>query len=463
MNINYIQGKIRERDYLYEKSLVSLAELFSENLKLRYSRREWEIILHYFLAHWFIPQFMIWKREGPENIALDNKTAHKIFPTRDNFDHQNLLQENPNIIPFVKHNIFEKIHRKSSVNTRLDNKSWYASYIHAIKKEISTKMTKGHGVATGLIELEVWSDIWSQKDIRLSLLPGLPRPPKPEINVFLRNQIACLGRIGLNGIPDGFFESLAMSLPTDLLEDLPTYHNIAVECFRELQPSFIQSSLLTNPLGRYFTAYCVHKGVPFFHNQHGGAYGEPWHFTSDIEARISDHFISWDWRCAEKAVKPGPCGRLRALERFYKKTVKSQEEILIIGAHSAPHLPTVRQTICGDDYSPNDIIKYCWNLPKATRRKVKYRFRRQHGYISSHEHTIKTNMPPEVTYDYQEEPIYIAYSKAEKVLIERPFTTSEYECRFLGIPYMVTKEAPEELKQLRNEQDSLWRDNHKLV
>ena len=463
MNVTHIQEKIRERDYLYEKSLVSLTELLSENIKLRYSYREWEIILHFFLAHWFIPQFMVWNREKSPNKSIHDQTAHRNFPTRDNFEHQNLLQNHPNISPFVNYNIFEKKPQKSSISTKQKINSWHASYANAIRQEIRTKITKGHGVGTGLIELEAWSDIWGQKDIRLSLLPGLPRPPKPDINVSLRSQIARLGKVGPSDIPEGFFESLAMSLPTDLLEDLPTYHHIAVECFRELQPAFIQSSLLTNPLGRFLTAYCVHQGVPFFHNQHGGGYGEPWHFTSDIEARISDHFISWDWSCVEKGVKPGPCGRLRALESSYKKTVKSQEGILIIGAHNAPHLPTGLQTISGDDYSPNNIIEYCWNLPKEARRKIKYRFRRQHGYLSSHESVIKTNMPPEITYDYQEESIHIAYARAERVLIERPFTTSEYECRFLGVPYTLMKKPPKELKNLRTNQDSLWRNNHKLV
>lgn len=448
-DIQKIQENISRRDSLYKSAIKGLRKIFLNNIDISLNEKGVDITLHFFLSHWFIPQYLAWEASAFKKPKNNDLILRKIFPCQNNYQHQHILQKNPNLVPFTKHNHFKHIghpfrYRRGEIRNELSlNRT-------NLREQIKTNnlTAKNSGLGVGLIETEEWKEIWRNANSHFVPLLSAPKLGPTRLDADIRRKIANNATTTNDG--DGFWESLALTIPTENIENLAVNIAHAEEIINVLQPAFLQSSLLISPISRALAAMCKRLDIPFIHNQHGGGYGNPWHFQTGIEPALSNYYIAWDWERPEIGVRRGPAGRLRQLKRKYMGAKRNHMDILIIGSHRSNALPHGLETIGADTRTINQTVEYCWRLPKNDQQRLVYRYRRQHGHDSKYEQEIKSQLPSCVKFDYQEKPIHEAYALADCVIIERPFTTSELECKYLGIPYQVLSNPHPALKYVRS-------------
>ena len=451
-NESRFQALVDYRDDLYLAGIKRLREILAPQNGVSWDQRTWETFLHFFIAHWFVPHYLEWEKRGRPEVD-PNRAIITHFPCRDNFEHQRALERMEGQLPFTKADFFalSNIHRlPSRVPDDGARKAAQVAHLQSAAQNFSNIPRERNpiGLGIGFFETEFWRIKWALSGFRLLAVPQFPRIPHPKVDWQTRTQIASTESKGR--VPSEFWRNLAVQLPTEYLEDFDYNYALAERAMDTTQPAFLHTSLMTNTISRYCSAIASEREIPVIHNQHGSGYGRQWHFCTGIETAIADRFFSWGWRHARKNVRPGPPARLMTtLERFHKEQ-RQPKEILIIGGQKSSVLPNGLRTIGADPYNPELTVAFCKRLSSSMRRRIVYRFRRQHGYSEEHENYMRNAMPDGVRFDTQDRSIAAAYAAADHVILEYPNTTSAFECAALGIPYTELQQLPKGLNSVKS-------------
>lgn len=420
-------------DELYERSRKKLSGMLNELHGINEGERFWEIILHYFLAYKFMPFYVARWNNSILNPVRNLAQVTRRFPCRTTMDFGILtfnLQGQSS--PFFDGKISLSRYAENSTHSNSEPACDVAESI-----EMAHSMSSRYAYNLGVQNKQYWAEHFESKGIELVDAPRISPVHSGSVNWDFRKKVARLDTSDpIHGF-QGFWSSLAISLPKELIEDFSQAYRSAVRLLENSSPVVVVSALLPDMSSRLISAILTSRGVPLYLHQHGGAYGEyPSHAGSIIEPRISDRFYSWGWTDGSEKLVPGQPYRLEDLKRHYDMLEKSPEEILIIGAHS-PEIPTILKGTDAD-YLDDDLLEdFLATIPDEDRCRVTFRVRRQHGHSEAEEQRIINLLPSGSRIDFQKRSIAEAYAAAREVIILAPFTTSEWECRYLKIPYRV--------------------------
>ena len=450
LKVKSTQEVVELRGFLYEEARKKLSEFLNKHHGLDKGARFWDICLHYFLGQRFIASYLArWNtgllnsRPGSditshfpcsELMELDGKAYAKVDENSPFFEkHFNELENSPDRLLFYKDELLSRkvITIKQHLNKELTGAKKYAFDLGA----------HGH---------DYWQKKFLEDEIKLVRLPPFWVENNKNVDFEARAQIANLDITTPLKNFTGFWSSLALSLPAELLELFPEFLKKCESITKKYSPKLILSTQLADASSRILAALYAEKGVPLHLQQHGGAYGEYPSHIGVCEIRISDAFYTWDWSKNDKKVKPAPPHRLERFASVYnqfKHHVENKNEILII----APQRSLVPTIFWGTDLDPSgdeEFFKMLKKIKPLNGEKVVVRFRRQHGYDEKYERKVISLLPKGSLVDTQERSIVEAYANAKEVVIVDPFTTSAWECEYLGIPYQVLNQPSEEFMQV---------------
>ncbi|QNU64507.1 glycosyltransferase [Vreelandella titanicae] len=439
----------QELGKLYEFSRKVLTEELNAIHGLDKSERFWEIVLHYFLGQRFVSRYIARWNNGLLNSAPDSEAILTNFPCRTFRDYMNKTEtlvgtESPyvvsNVIPFdAKSRKLKGADSSESIKIREVKVNELLDSYEVKNKTIAYNL--------GVHNPKYWKAKYKSNGVDFVDVPAFDTFLADEVDWETRYRLARLDEVKPAEGYEGFWASLALCLPTELLEDFKSLYQMIEKVLEGRKPEFVFSSMLPTITSRLIAAIFTERNVPLYLHQHGPAYGEyPLYFAVSFEKRISDIFFTWGWKDeAGKAVPEKP-HRLIDLKKRFVKLEKSKEEILVI----LPHKTIVPDFFSGTDldcYNDNALKFYYDSLSSEEKKRVVVRLRRQHGYSEEVEKKLLDLMPG-VRVDNQQRSIEHAYANAKEVVIVMPYSTSASECEYLGIPYRVLIQPSDELMQI---------------
>lgn len=427
-------------DSLYEISRKKLSGMLNDLHGMNEGERFWEIILHYFIAYKFMPFYVARWNNSMLNPVRNLAQVLRRFPCRTTMDFGILtfnLQGQSS--PFFDGKISLSRYVESSNNAASECAHDFSEVI-----DIGRPASSRYAYNLGVQNKNYWARYFESKGIELIDAPRISPVNSESVNWDFRKKVARLDTTEpVHGF-QGFWSSMAISLPKELIEDFSQAYGLAKRVLDQSSPEVVVSALLPDISSRMISAILTARGVPLYLHQHGGAYGEyPSHAGSIIEPRISDKFYSWGWTDGSEKVVPGQPYRLEDLKGYYDILEKSPEEILIIGAHS-PEIPTILKGTDADYLDDKLLEDFLATIPEEDYSRITFRVRRQHGHSEAEEQRIINLLPSGSRIDFQKRSIAEAYAAAREVIILAPFTTSEWECKYLKIPYRVISK-PEDI------------------
>ncbi|CAM3796053.1 glycosyltransferase [Vreelandella rituensis] len=441
---------IKSRDFLYESARKELTIFLNDYHGLEKGARFWDIVLHYFLGQRFIQAYLSrWNNELLNERSGERVTS--LFPCANLMEFGKLTYNRvDDFSPYVSDYFDVAGVAKERANFSIDEKS--EENFNSLKRHIKNNVKGGQGYAfdLGAHSHVYWRDKLKKEKIDLVFIPSIWVGEKKYIDWPARCRIARKDLENpLEGF-NGFWTSLALSLPGEFMELFPEMLDRSERIEKKYSPEVIVSTQLASTFSRIIAALYAEKGVPLHLQQHGGAYGEYSSHAGVYEKRISDVFYTWGWHDESEKTIPAPQHRLEHLANSYQeamKEVKAKDEILIIGPNR-PKIPNITDGTDCSPYNNKDIFDFLRELDASSYEKVVFRFRRQHGFDPSYEKNIINLLPEGAILDDQNRPIEKAYARAKKVIIVDPFTTSAWECEYLGIPYRVLNQPSEEFIQI---------------
>lgn len=438
------------RDFLHEKARKGLTEFLNEYHGLNKSERFWDICLHYFLGQSFISSYLARWNNGLLNSQPGNDiTSH--FPCSElmELDHKAYarLDKKSPFFSYYLNKLEDSPQRKLTYPEKLSDRK-----IITVRKVLKNETlgVKKYAFDLGSHHHEYWKGEFSKESIKLVRLPTFWVEDTKYVDFEARSSIAYLDISSPLENFTGFWSSLALCLPAELLEFFPELLRKCNSIARKYSPKFILSTQLADASNRVLAAVYAEKGVPLHLQQHGGAYGEYSSHVGEYEIRISDIFYTWGWGEDRGKLHPAPPHRLEILEYSYKKhmeSIKVKNEILIIGPHR-PLVPSIYRGTDNDPYNNKVLFDFLKNLKPSSDNQVVFRFRRQHGYDEEFEKSVVDALPKGSLIDTQKRPIAEAYAKSKEVIIVDPFTTSALECEHLGIPYKILAHPSKEFTKI---------------
>lgn len=438
------------RDFLYEEARKKLSEILNNYHGLDKGERFWDICLHYFLGQSFISSYLArWNNSLLNSQPGNDITSH--FPCSElmELDGKAYTKIDENSPFFENH--FNKLEDSSS--RLLFYKDELSSRkILIIKQYLNKELTgiKKYAFDLGAHCHDYWKKEFSKNGVKLVKLPPFWVENNKSVDFKARAAIADLDVTSPLENFKGFWSSLALGLPAELLELFPELLKKCESITKKYSPELILSTQLADVASRIIAALYADKGIPLHLQQHGGSYGEYPSHIGVCEIRISDVFYTWGWGNNNNKVQSAPPHRLELLESVYNKHkhhVESKNEILIIG----PNRSLVPTMFGGTDLDPNgdeEFFELLRNIQPSNGEKVVVRFRRQHGYDRAYEKKVISLLPKGSLIDTQERSIVEAYANAKEVVIVDPFTTSALECEYLNIPYQVLGKPNEEFMKI---------------
>ncbi len=443
----------KNHDMLYEAARKELSVLLGELHGMEQSIRFWDIVLHYFLAYKFVRFYVSRWNHSLLNKAKNASVVLSRFPvgTTMQFGVETFDLVN-NEAPFFDEYIKIPLAKKQNKNKK-DMR--YDDVLEEITSQNETKLQSCQGkyaIDLGVHNFPYWKHFWKEEqDAELIQLVLPPVAATEKLNVKFRQKIADLDKsYGRTYEFPGFWSSLALSLPKEFIEDFMFYHRAVSKCLGSAKPEFVASTLLSTMQARLLAATLVDKGVPLYLQQHGGGYAEfKSNINAAIEVRLSDKFFTWGWSGSSPKVLPNYPHRLIDMEKSYAQICEVKSDILII----APHMPNVPDFFNGDEnvFGSNIeevMLDYIQSVAEKEKPNLVVRFRRQHGSSSKYEKNIIEMLPMNSRVDFQNRSILDAYAKAKEVIIVTPFSTSEWECAYLNIPYKVLIKPNEEFMEV---------------
>lgn len=438
LKVQHTREVVRLRDFLYEEARKKLSNFLNDHHGLDKSERFWDICLHYFLGQSFISSYLARWNNGLLNSRPSNDiTSH--FPCSEliELDWKAYAKHENNSPFFDSHfgGLEDSPSRTLSYRPELSSNS-----ILPIRQYLNKVLpgVKKYAFDLGSHRHDYWKEDSAKKGVKLLRLSPFWIENSKNVDFKARAMIAELDKTSPLEDFRGFWSSLALSLPAELLELFPELLKKCESITKKYSPEFILSTQLANVTNRILSALFSEKGVPLHLQQHGGAYGEYPSHIGVCEVRISDIFYTWNWGQGHKKLRPAPPHRLELLENEYNKIKDHVEktDILVIGPHR-PLVPTLFEGTDKDPSADDELFKFLKTSASSSKGNVVFRFRRQHGYDSAYEEKVIKSLPKGALIDDQKRSIVEAYAKAKKVVIVDPFTTSALECEHLGIPYQV--------------------------
>lgn len=441
----------KNHDMLYETARKELSALLAQLHSMEKSERFWDIVLHYFLAYKFIGGYVSRWNNSLLNSAKNAGIALQRFPVdttmlfgTETFD---LISDEA---PFFDGHIKLPLATRPKKNhSSLQRDKIVAKAASHIKAKIQLFQGK-YAFDLGVHNFPYWQKLWKEEqDADLIQVTLPPTASSGKLNVTFRQKIADLDKEYTNTEKfPGFWSSLALSLPKEFIEDFADYKKAVTICMADTQPEFIASTLLSTLQARLVAAIAVDKGIPLYLQQHGGAYGEfESHLGMAIETRLSDRFYTWGWTHPLKNTIADKPHRIELLRSEYERYKKQGKDTLIIGPHE-PTVPVLWKGTIEEWNVAESVANYLKEVPVSDLANTVIRLRRQHGQSQKYEKWLLSALPPEMRVDFQDRSIAYAYACAKEVVILTPFSTSAWECEYLGIPYRVLNQPSKEFMQI---------------
>tara|TARA_R110001599_G_scaffold195452_1_gene391816 strand:+ start:4751 stop:9193 length:4443 start_codon:yes stop_codon:yes gene_type:complete len=434
---------------LYEFSRKVLTEELNAIHGLDKSERFWEILLHYFLGQRFVSRYIARWNNGLLNAVPDAEAILTNFPYRTFREYMNKTETLVgSMSPYVVSNVIPW----DAQNGKLKGAESFELMRNKevkVRELLDSYELKNNSIAynLGVHNPKYWKAKYKSIGVDFVDVPTFDTFLADKVDWSARYKLARLDEVNSAEGYEGFWASLALCLPTELLEDFMPLYQMIEKNLESRKPEFVFSAMLPTITSRLIAAILTEKDVPLYLHQHGPGYEKnPLHFMIGIEKRIASAFYTWGWEDdSGKTVSEKP-HRLIDLKRRYKMLFKSNEEILLI----MPHKTIVPNFYDGTDldfYSEDAIRIFFDSLNNGDKKRVVVRFRRQHGYSKEIEKRLLGLMPG-VKIDAQQRPIERAYANAREVVIVMPFSTSAAECEYLGIPYRELIQPSGELMQI---------------
>ncbi|WP_417422282.1 glycosyltransferase [Halomonas sp.] len=440
---------VRIRDFLYEEARRKLTEFLNDYHGLSKGKRFWDICLHYFLGQRFVSSYLSRWNNRLLNQSSDNSIG-LIFPCADLMEfgwntYGKVGAESPF---FASHcSRIASLPARKLTSRHGFSKETYLAVKRYLKKAVGSQ--KSYAFDLGLHGHEYWKKELSVDGVNLLKLPPFWVEEVKGVDFKARSYLAELDLSYPLENFEGFWSSLAMSLPSEFMEFFPELLKKSESLVGKYSPAFVFSTQLADSSSRILAALYADKGVPLHLQQHGGAYGEYPSHIGAYEIRLSDVFYTWGWGKSKK-LQPAPAHRLESLEVAYKKIsgkVNQKDEILIIGPHR-PRVPSLYQGTDNDPSGDEELFEFLKRIEVGNDEKVVFRYRRQHGFDERYEKEIASFLPKGAVIDNQNRSIAEAYAKAKKVVIVDPFTTSAWECDYLKIPFCVLAKPSNEFMDI---------------
>ncbi|MCF7993661.1 MAG: FkbM family methyltransferase [Chromatiaceae bacterium] len=447
LKITSTREVIKMRDELYETTRKTLTQLLNDYHGVRHSERYWDILLHYFLAYRFCSNYISRWNNGLLNDRPDWNAIFAQFPTRETYE---FGPKTAALVGTDSLYIAESLMRTGRLDgmSRDKSKSVNANNREAYNKlaqyfASATKCKDAIGINIGSHSPDYWRNEWKKDGVDLIDLPPFSSDTQKSVNWKLRAEIARLDEDSPFHNLKGMWSSLALCLPCEFIEDYPRLVDLTKRLLVGKEPAVVISTLMGMTSWRFVAAQLAEQGVPLHLQQHGGSYGEfPSHIASRIEVRIADKFYTWGWQDQTGKTFPAPAHRLERLAQEYARIKAAKEELLVI-ASNLRLIPRINERTDLDFEDFENVRVYLSELDKKHLTHTVYRFRRQHGYSADREKEVIERLP-EVRFDPQSRSVALAYASASEVIIADPFTTSQWECEYLGIPYkVINKPSPE--------------------
>lgn len=441
----------KNHDMLYEIARKELSALLGQLHSMEKSERFWDIVLHYFLAYKFMSGYVSRWNNSLLNNAKNAGIALQRFPVdttmlfgTETFD---LVGDDA---PFFDEHIKLPLAKKTKKNhSVLQSDDVVAKAARQNRAKVQACQGK-YAFDIGVHNFSYWQKLWrEEQDADLIQITLPPVAASGKLNVSFRQKIADLDKSHVNTQEfPGFWSSLALSLPKEFIEDFASYYKAVTLCMADTQPEFIASTLLSTLQARLVAAISVDQGIPLYLQQHGGAYGEfESHLGMAIETRLSDRFYTWGWTHPLKNTIADKPHRIELLRPEYERYEKQGQDTLVIGPHE-PTVPVLWKGTIEEWSVEESIASYLKEVPVSELANTVIRLRRQHGQSQKYEKWLLSALPPEMRVDFQERSIAHAYACAKEVVILTPFSTSAWECEYLGIPYRVLNQPSEEFLQV---------------
>ncbi|MGQ7261830.1 glycosyltransferase [Vreelandella sp. V005] len=444
------QEMLKNLGELYEFSRKVLTKELNFIHGLEKTERFWEILLHYFLGRRFVPRYLSRWNNGLLNSNPKADMIFKNFPCKSFRDYMNktetLVGE---MSPYVAGNIISKNASREYFGDAesFDLLKLKETKIKAILDDYeNSKAPLAYNL--GVQNIRYWKPKFKAKGINLVSFPSFDTFTAGYVDWNVRYRIANLDVTSPAEGFEGFWSSLALCLPKELLEDFMSLYETSENVLYERKVEFVFSALLPTITNRLVAAILAERGTPLYLQQHGGGYygDDPTHSGSSIELRMSDKYFTWGWEDKLGKAIPEKPHRIIELKKEFLKVKRKPEEILVI----CPHKIVVPDGIAGTDldyYDESKVREFYNSLTDDERVNVVMRFRRQHGYSLEEEKKLLALMPG-AKVDTQARNIIQAYASAKEVIILMPFTTTAWECKYFGIPYRVLNQPSAEFMKI---------------
>ena len=434
---------------LYDFSRKVLTDELNAIHSLNKSDRFWEILLHYFLGQRFVSRFIARWNNGLLNVDPDAEAILANFPCRTfrEYMHKTEMLVG-SVSPYVMSNVIpsdvedRELKSVDSVESMKDKE-------FKINKLLDSYQVKNKAIAynLGVHNPKYWKARYKIIGINFVDFPSFDTFISDKIDWATRFKLAKLDEVKPAEGCEGFWASLALCMPTELLEDFKPLYEMTERVLERRNPEFAFSALLPTVTTRLVAAVLTERNTPLYLHQHGGAYGEyPSHHPAAFEKRISDKYYTWGWEDSTGKAVPEKPHRLQELKKEFTKLKKRPHDILII----APQISTVPELFAGTDLDHFNIAvvkEFYRSLSASDQKRVVVRLRRQHGYNVNEEKKF-LELFPEAQIDQQNRSVLEAYANAKEVVIVLPFSTSAWECEYLGIPYRILNQPCEEFMQI---------------
>ncbi len=291
LNVKSTREVVEIRGFLHEEARKKLAEILNKYHGLNKGGRFWDICLHYFLGQSFISSYLSrWNNDLLNSQPGSDITAH--FPCSElmELDGKAYAKVDENSPFFEDH--FKEL-KNSSSRLLLYKYELSSRTVVQIKQYLNKELAgiRKYAFDLGAHSPEYWKNEALKEGVKLVRLPPFWVENNKNVDFKVRAEIADLDITDPLKNFKGFWSSLAMGLPAELLELFPELLKKCEGITRKYSPEFILSTQLADVTCRIIAALYADKGVPLYLQQHGGAYGEYPSHIGVCEIRISDIFL----------------------------------------------------------------------------------------------------------------------------------------------------------------------------
>lgn len=447
LRVHSTQEVVSIRDQLYETARSRLGAFFESYFRINRGGRYWDIFFHYFLGQRFVTEYLTRWNNGYLNKTPSSSILYK-FPVNDLMDlgratHNEIGPESPYFGCAVD---FRELDKRGVCHESASRKCPQRFAKLESHVEDLCKVKRAIVFDVGTHDPKYWVERFRAREIESLRVPSAGFGKELTADWSARMRIAAWDDDSTLEEFPGFWSSLALCLPLEMLEGFEATCASCRSMVKKCQPVEVISTQLTTSFNRTLAAEAVEAGIPLSLQQHGGGYGQFASHVGRVEERIADTFYTWGWERDNGNTISVPPHRLEILESQYHEELKKdapREELLLILPHrrivpdlnSGTDLDARQEFVLGEDL-------YDW-AALLKPGKVVVRFRRQHGYDDSYEREVVEALGPDAVVDNQDRSIAKAYACAVAVIIVDPFTTSAAECEHLGIPYRVLYQPSE--------------------